>query len=89
MRPETSTITAFWRCPELCFLLTIIEPQQITDPAGRLIAILQADLQAKSGHSYLQFWATAFKVYVKNPVGIYYNLCLLRLLVDDVENAIK
>ena len=31
----------------------------------------------------------AFNVDVKNPVGIYYNLGLLRQLVDDVENAIK
>ena len=66
-----------------------MEPPHTTDPAARLIAILQAGLQAQPGDTYLRFWAVAFNVDANNPVDIYYHLGLLRQLVDDVENAIK
>ena len=64
-------------------------PQQSTDPAARLITILQAAVQTRAHTSYLQFWATAFTLDAKNVPAIYDNIALLQQLVDDVEAGIK
>jgi hypothetical protein len=64
-------------------------PQQSSDPAARLITILQAALQTRPNTTYLQFWATAFNVDAKNVPAIYHHIALLQQLVDDVEAGIK
>ncbi len=64
-------------------------PRQITDPAARLITILEGALQTKPHTSYLQFWANAFDLDPKNVPDIYRNIALLQQLVDDVEAGIK
>jgi hypothetical protein len=64
------------------------EPPATTDPAARLVAILQSALSTSSHQNYLQMWAGAFGVPGGTPVAILHQLDILRDLVDDVERAV-
>src|SRR4051812_34147923 len=52
------------------FLSPTMPPQQTTDPAARLIAILDKALTTSPNQSYLHFWATAFDLDVKSVPDI-------------------
>jgi len=60
-----------------------------TDPAARVVKILQLAMKTPHQRSFLHFWATGFELTPDNIVDIYYNLGLFRDLVDDVERTIK
>ncbi len=74
---------------KFCFPTSTMTPPQTTDPAARLITILEAAVQTRAHTSYLQFWANAFGLDAKDVPAIYHNLALLQQLVDDVETGIK
>lgn len=62
---------------------------QTTDPAARLIAILDKALTTAPNQAYLNLWATAFDLDVKSVPEIYEQIALLQQLVGDVEAAIR
>ena len=72
----------------LCYNPTM-STLQTTDPAARLIAILDKALTTSPNQAYLNLWATAFDLNVKSVPEIYEQIGLLQQLVDDVEAAIK
>lgn len=60
-----------------------------TDPAARLITVLEKAVRTSPQHSYLHFWATAFDIDAKDVLAIYHYLGLTQQLIDDVEAGIK
>ncbi len=60
-----------------------------TDPAGRVINILQLAIKTPHQRSFLHFWANGFGLQPDNVVEIYYNLGLFRDLVEDVDRTIR
>jgi SMC interacting uncharacterized protein involved in chromosome segregation len=62
---------------------------RMTDPASRLIAILQGGItKTPQNESFLKLWATTFGDGVDNLDAIYRHLDALRDLIDDVERGI-
>jgi hypothetical protein len=60
-----------------------------SDPAARLIAILETGLAHQHNSNYMQLWAHAFGVDAKDFVAVHRGLDRLRDLLDDVERAIN
>jgi hypothetical protein len=65
-------------------------PKEFTDPAARLIDILQLGLEKTAANQAFQnFWANALNVQPEDRVGLHRGLSLLRVLVDDIESGIR
>lgn len=64
-------------------------PPTITDPAARLIAILETAVTDQPNQSHKKLWARVFKVQDTNLIAIHRGLDCLRDLVDDVEREIE
>ena len=61
----------------------------MTDPAARLLAILEKGLNADRNQDWVAFWATAFGIPRENTLDLYRGLDLTRELIDDVKAAIN
>ena len=61
----------------------------MTDPAARLIAILEKGRHADQNQDWVAFWATAFGIPRENTLDLYRGLDLTRKLIDDVKAAIN
>lgn len=67
------------------------DPQKtFTDPAARLIQILQTGLDHTAANQAFQnFWANALEVQPEDRIALHRGLGLLRVLVDNIESGIR
>src|SRR5438067_1442265 len=56
-----------------------------TDPAVRLMKILQSALKSPNNQSFLAFWAAGFGISQEKITDIYYHLGLLNAVVRSIN----
>jgi hypothetical protein len=61
---------------------------KLTDPAARLITLLERGLEAPANAHYLTVWQGVFQLDKPDAVAIHHGLDMLRDLIDDVQRGI-